>query len=54
LTNGFSETIENLAHGCEPALHELQLEARPTTNPAVAGGFASYPWSPTQIAALLD
>lgn len=63
LTNGFSKKVENLAHAV--SLHYMHYNfARPhqtltkkagaQTTPAMAAGVAQYPWSATQIAALLD
>lgn len=63
LTNGFSKKVENLAHAV--SLHYMHYNfgrphqtltkaaGRPTT-PAMAAGVATYPWSLTQIAELLD
>ncbi len=59
LTNAFSKKVENHAHAV--ALHFLHYNfARPhqslgkRTTPAMAAGVASYPWSLTQVAGLLD
>ena len=63
LTNGFSKKIENHAHAI--SLHFMHYNfGRPhqtltkrygtPTTPAMAAGVARYPWSVTQIAALLD
>ncbi len=64
LTNGFSKKVENLTHAV--SLHYMHYNfARPhatltkaaggtKTTPAMAAGVARYPWSVTQIAALLD
>lgn len=67
LTNGFSKKVENLAHAV--SLHYMHYNfARPHQSltitgddgrrvrqtPAMAAGVASYPWSTTQIAKLLD
>ena len=62
LTNGFSKKVENLAHAVSlhymnynfARIHQsLTLDGRKRT-PAMAAGVAEYPWSTTQIAALLD
>ncbi len=63
LTNGFSKKVENLAaavslyfmHYNFARPHQTLTKAagRPTT-PAMAAGVARYPWSVTQIVALLD
>jgi IS1 family transposase len=63
LTNGFSKKVENLAHAV--SLHymhynfarphqTLTRKAKRPTTPAMAAGVAEYPWSVTQIVALLD
>jgi IS1 family transposase/lambda repressor-like predicted transcriptional regulator len=63
LTNGFSKKVENHTHAI--SLHFMHYNfGRPhitlskkfgvPTTPAMAAGVATYPWSPTQIAALLD
>ena len=59
LTNAFSKKVDNHAHAV--ALHFLLYNfARPhqslgkRTTPAMAAGVASYPWSLTQVAGLLD
>ncbi len=63
LTNGFSKKVENLTYAI--SLHYMHYNfARPhqtltkkagqQTTPAMAAGVAAYPWSATQIAALLD
>ncbi len=59
LTNAFSKKVEN--HAYAVALHFLHYNfARPhqslgkRTTPAMAAGVASYPWSLTQVAGLLD
>ncbi len=59
LTNAFSKKVENHAHAV--AVHFLHYNfARPRqslgkrTTPAMAAGVASYPWSLTQVAGLLD
>lgn len=63
LTNAFSKKVEN--HAAAVSLHFMWYNfgrphqtlnkryGRPTT-PAMAAGVATYPWSVTQIAALLD
>ena len=63
LTNAFSKKVEN--HAAAVSLHfmhynfarphqTLTKEAGRPTTPAMAAGLARYPWSVTQIAALLD
>jgi IS1 family transposase len=63
LTNGFSKKVENLAHAV--SLHymhynfgrphqSLRDERGRRITPAIAAGVTEYPWSLTQIAALLD
>jgi hypothetical protein len=63
LTNGFSKKVENHAHAV--SLHFMHYNfGRPhktltkkygkPTAPAMAAGIATYPWSLTQIAELLD
>lgn len=63
LTNAFSKKLENLTHAVN--LHYMHYNfvrphqtltkryGKPTT-PAMAAGIATYPWSYTQIAQLLD
>jgi IS1 family transposase len=62
LTNGFSKKVENLAHAVSlhymhynfgRAHQSLTVDGVKRT-PAMAAGVAEYPWSVTQIAALLD
>jgi hypothetical protein len=63
LTNGFSKKVENHTHAI--SLHFMHYNfGRPhitlskkygtPTTPAMAAGIATYPWSPSQIASLLD
>ena len=63
LTNAFSKKVENHAHAislhfmhynfCRP--HQtLAKKAGKRTTPAMAAGIATYPWSLTQLAELLD
>jgi IS1 family transposase len=63
LTNAFSKKVENHAHAislhfmhynfCRP--HQtLTKKAGKRTTPAMAAGVATYPWSLTQLAELLD
>jgi IS1 transposase len=63
LTNAFSKKVENHAHAislhfmhynfCRP--HQtLTKKAGKRTTPAMAAEIASYPWSLTQLAELLD
>lgn len=63
LTNGFSKKLDN--HTAAMALHFMHYNfARPhqtltkqagqQTTLAMAAGVSQYPWSATQIAALLD
>lgn len=63
LTNGFSKKVENLTHAV--SLHymhynfgrvhmSLKDDKGRKQTPAMAAGIATYPWSLTQIAALLD
>jgi hypothetical protein len=63
LTNAFSKKIENHPHAmslhfmhydfCRP--HQtLTKKAGKRTTPAMAAGTATYPWSLTQLAELLD
>ncbi|MCU1427434.1 MAG: transposase [Actinomycetia bacterium] len=63
LTNAFSKKIENHAHAiglhfmhynfCRTHVTLTKRYGKPTT-PAMAAGVATYPWSLTQIAELLD
>ena len=63
LTDGFSKKVENLAHAVSlhymhynfAAPHQaLTKKVGEQTTPAMAASVAQYPWSATQIAALLD
>jgi hypothetical protein len=63
LTDGLSKKVENHAHTvslhfmyynfCRPHQTLTKKAGKPTT-PAMATGIASYPWSLTQLAKLLD
>jgi IS1 family transposase/lambda repressor-like predicted transcriptional regulator len=63
LTNAFSKKVENHAHAislhfmhynfCRPHQTLTKKAGKPTT-PAMAAGVATYPWSLTQLAELLD
>lgn len=63
LTNGFSKKVENHAHAASlhfmhynfGRVHQtLSRKAGKPTTPAMAAGVATFPWSVTQIAGLLD
>ena len=58
LTNGFSKKVENLSHAVSLHYMHYNFARKHQTlkgrTPATAAGVAEYPWSLTQIAALLD